>query len=126
MVNYREKYFIGVENEMPMEQETIGLLVGGFLIIMGITFLIVLLQLFSKKRKSFRTAYGLVLCYLILFSFAVYQVLRAIRFDVSHPMASEEISLRLGMAGVLWAVSMLFLVLVLIKFSFSWKNNLET
>lgn len=117
---------MGVENEMPMEQETMGLLVGGFLIIMGITIMIVLLQLFSKKRKSHRTAYSLVLCYLILFSLAVNQALRAIRFDVNHPMASEEISLRLGMAGVLWAVSMLFLVLGLIKFSFSWKNNLET
>jgi predicted permease len=73
-----------VENEMPMEQETMGLLVGGFTIVMVITFMIVLLQLFSKKRKSHRTAYGLVMCYLILFSFAVNQALPAIRFDVNH------------------------------------------
>lgn len=70
-----------------MEQETMGLLIGGFSIVMGITFMIVLRMLFSKKRKSFRVGYGLVMCHLILFSLAVYQALRAISFDGDHPMA---------------------------------------
>jgi uncharacterized membrane protein YagU involved in acid resistance len=111
---------------MPMEQETIGMLIGGFSIIMGITFIVVLLLLFSKKRKSFRMAYGLVMGHLVFFSWAVIQALNAIRFDVNHPMASEEISLRLGFTGVLWAISMVFLVLGLIKFSFTKKTNVET
>lgn len=111
---------------MPMEQETMGMLIGGFSIIMGITFIVVLLLLFSKKRKSFRMAYGLVMGHLVFFSWAVSQALNAISFDVIHPMASEEISLRLGITGVLWAISMVFLVLGLIKFSFSKKTNLET
>ncbi|HZH58021.1 MAG TPA: hypothetical protein VEY70_00205 [Metabacillus sp.] len=110
---------------MPMEQETMGMLIGGFLIIMGITFIVVLLLLFSKKRKSYRMAYGLVIGNLVFFSWAVSQALNAISFDVNHPMASEEISLRLGIAGFLWAISMLFLVLGLIKFSFSKKTNVE-
>jgi hypothetical protein len=106
---------------MPMEQEMMGLLIGGFSIVMGITFIFVLLLLLSKKRKSYRVAYGLVMCHLILFSLAVYQALRAINFDVDHPMASEEISLRLGITGGLWAISMLFLILGLIKFSVTKK-----
>ncbi|WP_240620219.1 hypothetical protein [Peribacillus acanthi] len=111
---------------MPMEQETMGMLIGGFSIIMGITFIVVILLLFSKKRKSYRAAYGLVIGYLVFFSWAVIRALDAISFDVSHSMASEEISLRLGITGVLWAISMAFLVLGLIKFSFSKKTNVET
>lgn len=117
--------FLGVKN-MPMEQETMGLLIGGFSIVMGITFIVVLLLLFSKKLKSFRTAYGLVIGHLVIFCWAVSQALNAISFDVNHPMASEEISLRLGITGVLWAISMVFLVLGLIKFSITKKTNVET
>jgi len=112
-----------------MEQETMGLLIGGFSIIMGITLIVVLLLLFSKKRKSFRLAYGLVIGHLIFFSLSVSQALNAISFDVNHPMASEEISLRLGVTGVLWAISMAFLVLGLIKFSNlkkrMWKHHTD-
>lgn len=111
---------------MPMEQETMGMLVGGFSIVMGITFIVVLLLLFSNKQKPFRTAFGLVIGYLVFFSWAVIRALDAISFDVSHPKASEEISLRLGITGVLWAISMVFLVLSFIKFSFSKKTNVET
>ncbi len=110
---------------MPLEQETIGMLIGGFSIIMGITFFVVLLLFFSKKRKPFRMAYGLVIGYLVFFSWAVGQAFNAISFDVNHPMASEEISLRFGIAGVLWTISMLFLVLGLMKFSFSKKTHME-
>ncbi|WP_102275287.1 hypothetical protein [Cytobacillus massiliigabonensis] len=108
---------------MPMEQETMGMLIGGFTIVMGIAFIVVLLLIFSKKRKSLRLAYSFVIGYLIFFSWAVKQALHAISFDVDHPMASEEISLRLGLAGILWAVSMLFFVLAMIKFSFAAKTE---
>jgi predicted ferric reductase len=111
---------------MPMEQETMGMLIGGFSIILGITFIVVLLLLFSKKREEFRLAYGLVVVHLVFFSWAVSEGLNAITFDVNHPMAAGEISLRLGIAGVLWAISMIFLVLGLIKFSFSQRTNVET
>lgn len=111
---------------MPMEQETMGMLIGGFSIVMGITFIAVLLLLFSKKRKTFRMAYALVIGHLVFFSWAVNQALNAISFDVNHPMASEEISLRLGITGVLWAISMVFLVIGLIKFSNIKKTNVET
>lgn len=111
---------------MPMEQETMGMLIGGFSIIMGIAFIVVILLMFSKKRKPFRVAYGLVIVFFVFFSWAISQALNAISFDVNHPMASEEISLRLGIAGVLWAVSMLFLLFGLINFSSIRKNTVET
>lgn len=107
---------------MPMEQETMGLLIAGFSSIMGVAFIIVLRLLFSKNRKLYRPAYGMVLVYLVFFSLAVIQVLNAIKLDINHPMASEEISLKLGIAGVLWAISMLFLMLGLVKFSINKKT----
>lgn len=111
---------------MPMEQETIGMLIGGFSTIMAIAFIVVLILMFSQKRKPFRLAYGLVIGYFVFFSLAFSQAINAIRFDVTHQMASEEISLRLGIAGVLWAVSMLFLLFSLIKFSSTRKHTGET
>lgn len=110
---------------MPMEQGTIGMLTAGFSIIMGLTFITVALLIFSTKRKPFRVAYGMVIGFIVLFSFAFIQLLNAISFDFDNPMASEEITLRLGTAGVLWAISMLFLLFGLIKFSAVSKNTLE-
>jgi hypothetical protein len=111
---------------MPMEQETMGMLIGGFSIIIGVTFIIVLVLLFSKSRRPFRLAYTLVILFLMFFSWSVGQALKAISFDVNHPMASEEISLRLGISGILWAISMFFLILGLIKFSFTKTTNVGT
>ncbi|WP_313891019.1 hypothetical protein [Psychrobacillus sp.] len=111
---------------MPMEQETMGMLIGGVSIIMATAFVVVLLLMFSKKRKPFRVSYGMVIGFFVFFSWAISQVLSAVSFDVNHPVASEEISLRLGIAGVLWTVSMLFLLLGLIKFSSIRKNTVET
>lgn len=107
---------------MPMEQETMGLLTGGFTVIMAITFIVVLSLLFLKKNRPFRVAYGFIVGFLVFFSLAIYQALQTLRFDINHPMASEEISLRLGVAGLLWAVSMLFFVAGLLGFSFK-KNK---
>jgi uncharacterized membrane protein len=111
---------------MPLEQETMGLLIGGVSITIGVTFIVVLLLLFSKKRKPFRLAYTFIIGFLLFFSLAASQAIKAITFDVSHPMASEEISFRLGISGVLWAISMLFLILGLIKFSYTKTSNVET
>jgi hypothetical protein len=110
---------------MPMEQETMGLLIGGLSSIIGFTFIVVILVLFSKKRKPFRLAYTFIIGFLLFFSLAASQGIKAFTFDVSHPMASEEISFRLGISGVLWAISMLFLILGLIKFSFTKTSNVD-
>ena len=111
---------------MPMEQETMGMLIGGFSIIMGIAFIVVLILMFSKKRQSFRVAYAYVIGYFSLFTWATSHILNAISFVLNHPMASEEISLSLGITGVLWAISMLFLLVGIIKFSSVNKTTIET
>ncbi len=79
------------------------MLIGGFSVIMGATFIIVILLFFLKKWN--RTAYGLVFVHFVFLSVAVHNALKAVSFDIGHPMASEEISLRLGIAGVLWAIA---------------------
>lgn len=100
---------------MPMEQETIGLLVSGSSLIIG---LMVLLTLFLWiKSKSNSLAYASVIFHFVLLSIALYVFLKAITFNNDHPMASEEISLRIGISGVIWAASMLGLLIGLIRFS---------
>lgn len=100
---------------MPMEQETIGLLVGGFSLIVGIMVLVTLFLWIKSKDNNI--AYASVIGHFIFLSIAIYVFLKAITFNVDHPMASEEISLRMGVAGVIWAASMLALLIGLIGFS---------
>lgn len=80
---------------MPMEQETMGMLIGGFSMIMCTAFIVVLVLMFSKKRQSFRVAYAFVIGFFAIFTWATSHIFNAISFDVNHPMASEEISLSL-------------------------------
>ena len=111
---------------MPMEEETMGMLIGGFSIVMGISFIVVLWLMFSKERKLFKVAYAWILGFFVLFSLAISQALKTLSFDTNHPMASEEISLHLGITGVLWAISMLFLLAGLSKFTSAKKISVET
>ncbi|MGM0877316.1 MAG: hypothetical protein ACQEWV_21850 [Bacillota bacterium] len=97
---------------MPLEQEVIGLLIGGFSIVMGIAILITLLLWLKNKNNS--APYVL---HLLFFSVAIYFSLMAISFDYNHTMASEEISLQIGISGVVWALSMLCLLIGIVKFS---------
>lgn len=110
---------------MPMEQETMGMLIGGFSVIIGIAFIVVLVLMLSKKRQPFRSANAFVIGFLVLFTWAISHALKAISFDINHPMASEEISLSLGFAGALWAISMLFLLVGIIKFSSTQKSTVK-
>ncbi|GMB10152.1 hypothetical protein [Thermolongibacillus altinsuensis] len=100
---------------MPMEEELMGMLIGGFSIIMGIA-MITIIFLWIKNRKQ-RIAFFWILTHFITFSISVYVLLKAISFDYHHPMASEEISLLLGQAGVLWGISMICLLFGIFKLS---------
>lgn len=91
---------------MPLEQEVIGMLISGFSIVMGITILTTLFLWFKNKSAG----YVWILLHLVIFSIAIYFALKAISFDYNHPMASEEISLQIGISGVTWALSMAFLI----------------
>ncbi|RAZ81607.1 hypothetical protein DP120_03150 [Planococcus halotolerans] len=80
--------------------------------------LMILVTLFLWIRsKNNNLAYASVLAHFLLLSVALYFLFRAITFNVDHPMASEEISLRVGVSGSIWAVSMICLLIGLIKFS---------
>lgn len=100
---------------MPLEQEVKGLLIGGFSIVIGITILITVFLWIKNKGNSL--GYMWILLHLLLFSTATYFAVKAVAFDYSHPMASEEISLQIGVSGVIWALSMLCLVFALFCFS---------
>lgn len=109
---------------MTMEEGTMGLLASSIFIVLGISIMIVMFLFISKNRKPFRLAYGFVLGHLVFLSLAMIPALAAIKFNVNHPMASEETSLFFGLAGVLWTISMVFLLVGLVKFS-KGKNNVE-
>ncbi|WP_239984633.1 hypothetical protein [Lentibacillus sediminis] len=104
---------------MLLEQGVMGLLIGGFSIVMGITILVTVFLWIKNKKNS--SGYIWTLLHLISFSIAVYFALKSIDFDYNHPMASEEISLQIGIFGVVWALSMLCLVIAL--FCFSKRRN---
>ena len=100
---------------MPLEEGVIGLLIGGFAIVMGIAILATLLLWLKNRNNSF--AYVWTLLHLLLSSVAIFFFLKAISFDYYHPIASEEISLQIGISGVIWALSMLCLLIGILKFS---------
>ena len=96
---------------MPLEQEVMGLLIGGFSGIMVISIFIILLIWVHAF------GYIWILMHLLLVSGAVYFALNAFAFDYQHPMASEEISLRIGVSGAIWGLSMVCLIIAIFFFS---------
>ncbi|WP_342505079.1 hypothetical protein [Sporosarcina sp. FSL K6-2383] len=100
---------------MPLEKEVVNLLTGGFIIVIGMAILTTLLLWLKTRNNSF--AYTCTLLYFLLFSVSIYFFLKAISFDYNHPMASEEISLRIGISGVVWALGILCLMMGIVNFS---------
>ena len=108
---------------MTMEEGTMGLLETSIFIILAISIMIVIFLFISKNRKPFRMAYGFVLGHLVFLSLAMIPALAAIKLNVNHPMASEETTLLFGIAGGLWTISMVLLLVGLVKFSSNKNNN---
>ncbi|MGM0878244.1 MAG: hypothetical protein ACQEWV_26940 [Bacillota bacterium] len=106
---------------MPLEQEVIGMLIGGFAIVMGIAILTTLVLWLKNKNNS--SGYVWTLLHFLFFSVAIYFSLMAMSFDYNHPMASEEISLQIGVSGVVWTVSMICLLIGIFSFSRTRKYN---
>lgn len=63
---------------------------------------------------------------MLFVSVAIYFFIKAISFDFNHPMASEEISLQIGISGVVWALGMICLLIGLFKFSKTRKNRVSS
>jgi len=102
---------------MPLEQEVPNILTIGFITIILI-FTISTIALWIRNKEN-STAYSMVSLHLLLLSTAFYFFMNAITLDLDykHPMASEENSLQIGIAGVFWALSMLSLLVAIFKFS---------
>ena len=97
---------------MPLEQEVMGLLIGGFSFVMGVAILVTVF-LWVNNNSGFIW----ILMHLLLVSVAIYFMLKAISSDYNHPMASEEISLQIGVSGVVWALSMICFIIALFSLS---------
>ncbi|SET17900.1 hypothetical protein SAMN05216389_106188 [Oceanobacillus limi] len=100
---------------MPLEQGVIELIIVGVSIFIGIS-VVFTLYLWIKNR-NLRTGYLFVLLHFVIFSFSIYFLIKAISFDYMHPMASEEISLEIGISGVLWAGSIVCLIYGIMQLS---------
>ncbi len=107
---------------MPMEAETMGMLIGGFSFVMALTFIVIITVWY--KNRHHKHSYVWIVCHLILFTIGAIYCLQALKYNFTmqsasgltiHPMASEEISLRLGKAGILWALSMACFLMGVIK-----------
>ncbi|WP_456275358.1 hypothetical protein [Bacillus sp. AK128] len=117
---------------MPMEEETIQLLTIGSTLLIGLSFILTAYFWFRNRKNNLIVsgAYGSLVAHLLLLSIAINSAIRTITFNVMaedgqsiHPMASEEISLRLGATGLLWAGSMFCLMVAIFLFSISLKIN---
>lgn len=102
---------------MPLEQEVPSLLTTGFTFIIFI--LVASIIALWVKNKGNRVAYLFILVHLVLLSTAFIFFMNAVtlELDYNHPMASEENSLQLVIAGFFWALSMVSLLFAIFKFT---------
>lgn len=90
---------------MSMEAETLSMVSWVFFIIVGVSLLVIIKLWISSKNNSF-IWFTAQLAFLY-FSFLKFTYSIKMKPEVPPAMLSEENSLALGVAGILWAVSML-------------------
>ncbi len=93
---------------VPMEEETIPLLTAGVFIILLLSLAAVALFFVRTKNKG----YLLFAAQLIFVFLSFYQIreMLSMRGNTAGAMLSEDISLKIGISAVLWAISMTFMV----------------
>lgn len=90
---------------MSMEAETLSMISWGFFIVGGVSLLVIIKLWMSSKNKSFIWFIAqLIFLYL---SFLKFTYLIRMKPEVPQVLLSEENSLALGISGMLWAISML-------------------
>lgn len=98
---------------MPLEEAIPGFLIAGFVtIITGLT----LFTLFLWNRKV-TPAFIWVIIHFVLLTITFYYGYQAITTNPPQPMASEELSFLIGMAGVSWILSMFSLGIAIFQFT---------
>ena len=96
---------------MAMEAEMMSTLIGAYAMVMGIAVMIVIWLFWSRRQAG----YAWILAHFATFTWAVWKWIELIHphrvFKEGPAMASEENSLMLGAAGLIWALSMVFLLI---------------
>lgn len=110
-----EKFYI------PMEAEAKPLLIGGFSGIIILTLICIIFLWWRNKRFSYAWFIGQV----VLLVFGFKSVLRIFDLTVSRAMLSEEISLIVGSSALLWAVSMVCMLIGIWQLNSNEKNRKE-
>ncbi|WPZ19061.1 hypothetical protein UM396_03830 [Geobacillus subterraneus] len=104
-----------MSERLPMEEEVMGLLVGGFSVVMLIAIMTVVFL--WRKYRARRSAFLWITAHFLLHAVAAYLAWRIAGFDLTDVQASEEISLLLGQAGVAWGAGMVCLLVGIVKLS---------
>ncbi|ANB60550.1 hypothetical protein [Anoxybacteroides amylolyticum] len=102
-----------MHKHLPMEEEVMDMLVGGFSFIMFIA-VITIVYLWRNNRAQ-QVAFLWIFCHFFLLSIGVYFAFKAISFNLEHAQASVEISLLLGKAGISWGAGMICLLIGVAK-----------
>lgn len=106
---------------MPMESETISMLIWGFIIIIGLGGILVLRLMFKSRNKAFLWFMSQFLFLLIAFI----KILNLIQSQNKIPqsMLSEENSLAIGFIGVFWGTSMVCMFIGIWHLTKDWKSH---
>lgn len=97
---------------LAMEQEIPGLLMVGSGLVLGVS----LIMIISWWRETRHLAFGWFMGSLICLSIGIYLGILVIEpKEIPSPKISEENSLRIGWAGVMWAFSMACMLLGISK-----------
>ena len=93
------------EKTFPMEEETVPMLITGFIIVLSVCLIGIVIVFIKRKNKGCL----LFIVQLIFIGLSFYQVIGLLNMrDVSNGiMLSENISLKIGLCAVYWALSML-------------------
>ncbi len=94
---------------IPMEEETIPMLIGGFCMVMSLA-LIGIIYFWITNRQH-RDPLKWITAHFVFFTIAVILFLKELDADISAPMVAESNSLTMGVGGVIWAISMYCLML---------------
>ncbi len=93
------------ERLIPMEAETISLLITGVIIVLALSLIVITSLLIKRKSRG----YFLFIVQLIFTGLSFYQLIEIynIRDNTDGLMSSEAISGKIGISAVLWAIGML-------------------
>jgi len=94
---------------MPIESETLSMLYIGFFLIIGLVLIVIIKLWYERKNKSFIWFIAQII--FLSFSFFMFTELIKPNTDIPAAFLSEENSFTLGITGILWATSMVCMII---------------